>query len=218
MLSWSVVDIRAIRCSPLLFSRSRVRPPPCTEGHRANGTRGCSIITKIGRYIRAGRSGGPWSVACVCQREREREREENGELTVERLQIDTGPLLFADRRRVIAKREGEGKRKKEKNVGHSCVEIQRPGRGFHQSLNRLSALRVHALYSVSNLNQTGWIWRRGFKIRVIWKRKGNFSRIFILMRFFLIEEFKFKFQNFNRQLIRKVQIAKAQISRFLVIS
>ena len=75
MLSWSVVDIRAIRCSPLLFSRSRVRPPPCTEGHRANGTRGCSIITKIGRYIRAGRSGGPWSVACVCQRERERERE-----------------------------------------------------------------------------------------------------------------------------------------------
>lgn len=74
MLSWSVVDIRAIRRSPLLFSRSRVRPPPCTEGHRANGTRGCSIITKIGRYTR--RPKRRPVVGCMRVPERERERGE----------------------------------------------------------------------------------------------------------------------------------------------
>ena len=116
MLSWSVVDIRAIRCSPLLFSRSRVRPPPCTEGHRANGTRGCSIITKIGRYIRAGRSGGPWSVACVCQRERERERGEwrayGGEI------IDRYRAAFICRSKTsYCEKRGRGKEKKRKECG-----------------------------------------------------------------------------------------------------
>lgn len=109
MLSWSVVDIRAIRRSPLLFSRSRVRPPPCTEGHRANGTRGCSIITKIGRYTR--RPKRRPVVGCMRVPERERER---GEWRAYGQIIDRYRAAFICRSKTsyCEKRERGGKKKR----------------------------------------------------------------------------------------------------------
>lgn len=193
MLSWSVVDIRAIRRSPLLFSRSRVRPPPCTEGHRANGTRGCSIITKIGRYTR--RPKRRPVVGCMRVPERERER---GEWRAYGQIIDRYRAAFICRSKTsyCEKRERGGKKKRKECRAQLRGNLE----AWYAFISRWIDCRRFecVLYSVwIRWVETGFRDTRNSEMRRWASQEFHRFKIPKLRpRDSIIKEFKFKSQNF----------------------